>query len=683
MSKKLNTSIAIGSFLVAFMAIPLAQLAHFSMMPGDLGDARLNNYFLENIYQTLQGGQKSFVHLSFFYPYPYILGFSDNLFGAAPAYLIPRFITGSSDTAFQIWYLIGYVANYAATYYALRKLRQGGIAAVVGAIIFTFALPVTAQSGHAQLVYRFGVPLSATALIFFLEQKSWRYLAISGAWLVWQFYCTIYVGFFLLMLLVSIASIYILTPSIRRAESLRSAATDFCVSWTRSTSAAKIGFSVALIALLILMSLLFYPYLKVSELYGAKREWSEIATMLPRIQSYFLADWSWLWTSQSRIFADIPMRHEHQLFIGLVPMMLAVCGAMFGSREKDGVAFPLLGGALALLILITAYFGGYSLWILFCKLPLASAIRVVTRIILVLLFPIAYLAASFVDTLIANKSWGRRLVLVVLVPALLAECSFVSIVVSPKELWRERLSAVEREVPANLPKDAVLFFAQSHGPYFYADELDAMWVAINRGHPTLNGYSGIYPSGYNGFYGDDCAEMPKRILTYLNFVGKSNDIGAYTKLIDRVVPIGFGNCNPAWRRSIPQLTRASKSYTPEAFRALSLQYTGRSDALGQHYVNIKIENSSNQHFSAISEVNTPIRASWRVLDANGVPVSGWDTRKDLPFDIPAHSDLDLSLPVGDAVVRQGRMLEVSLVQENVFWAQDIGIKPLRINLGQK
>ena len=42
--------------------------------------------------------------------------------------------------------------------------------------------------------------------------------------------------------------------------------------------------------LLFALALLFYPYLRVSQLYGAKREWAEIALMLPRGQSYFFSD---------------------------------------------------------------------------------------------------------------------------------------------------------------------------------------------------------------------------------------------------------------------------------------------------------------------------------------------------------------------------------------------------------
>jgi hypothetical protein len=60
-----------------------------------------------------------------FAPYPYILGFSDNLFGAFPAYLVPRLLTGDPSLSMVVWWYIGWIANFVAAYLALRKLKPG------------------------------------------------------------------------------------------------------------------------------------------------------------------------------------------------------------------------------------------------------------------------------------------------------------------------------------------------------------------------------------------------------------------------------------------------------------------------------------------------------------------------------------------------------------------------------
>ena len=41
----------VALFLIGFLLLPFAQMSRLAMMPGDVGDARLNNYFLENVYQ--------------------------------------------------------------------------------------------------------------------------------------------------------------------------------------------------------------------------------------------------------------------------------------------------------------------------------------------------------------------------------------------------------------------------------------------------------------------------------------------------------------------------------------------------------------------------------------------------------------------------------------------------------
>ena len=76
--------IGIVMLAVAFLLIPFLQLDGLDRIPGNLGDSRLNNYFLEHIYLFLFGNVESLWHPRFFYPFPFVLGFSDNLLGSSP-----------------------------------------------------------------------------------------------------------------------------------------------------------------------------------------------------------------------------------------------------------------------------------------------------------------------------------------------------------------------------------------------------------------------------------------------------------------------------------------------------------------------------------------------------------------------------------------------------------------------
>lgn len=668
--KCLNYALPLVLFLIAFLFLPINQLNWLESMPGDIGDARLNNYFLENIYQYLNGNVESLWHLSFYYPFPYTLGFSDNLFGSSPIYLLTRYFGFLPDTAFQIWYLFGYIVNFVSTFYVLRKIGKSSLAASIGALIFAFALPTTAHVAHAQLQYRFGIPLAIFFLIKFLDKKDWSSLIVSGLWLVWQFYAGIYIGFFTLFLMLAMVLTYIGYEKLWLGHSFKSTLLVFISAWKYLSRRRKFQYLFFSGLLLFLMVLLFYPYLQASLLYGAKRSWDEISVMLPRLQSYILSDNSYLWSSpNAEIFSDIPMRHEHQMFFGLLPLLLAITGLFVGNRQQSGLAYTLMAGMLGLVFALTLYVGGFSLWYFIHKLPLASAIRAMTRLDLALLIVIAYFAAITVDYIRSRYSLGTKIVSIVVLPLLILEFSMTTMYTSKKDEWRDRISQAEKRIPEYLPKDSIIFMAQKSGS-FYIDELDAMWVSLIHGMKSLNGYSGLLPAGYTWEFGNDCAEMPVRIISYANF---SNLVEAeaeekYKQIISRVVPLGFSNCNSEWLHNKPKYTLSDRVYTADEINSISFQiFNGKTPS----DIIVKIMNAGNIDFSARSSIGKPFRVAWRFLDVNGIPMSGWDNRKDLPFDIPAKGALDFQITVNPPP--DAAMIEVSMVQELEFWFHDVGV----------
>ena len=539
-------------FLLTFFFVPMSQLNGFLLMPGDIGDARLNNYFLENIFKFFTGHVDSLWQMSFFNPFPYVIGFSDNHFGSAPVYLIVRVFGIEPDTSFQIWFLCGYLFNFAGAYFALRYLKGSVIASTIGALIFTFALPVSAHANHAQLHYRFALPLAITFFAIFLDSKQWRNLLIAHAWLVWQFYCGVYIGFFTLLLMFTMSIAYILYILIGRNSSIKEEIKSFIVNWKKLEINKKLIILSGLLSLSILLLILFYPYIRVSNLYGIKRSWEEIAVMLPRPQSYLLSDFSLLWSNRyGSLFDGLPLRHEHQMFIGLVPLLLALIGLFLGIRSTNVNIFIPMLGMLVICVLLTLYLGGASLWYLLHKLPLASAIRAMSRIDQAFLFPIAYLAVVAVDELRKRNKWYLNTIVFFVFPLFILEAGLSSMGTSTKDSWRQRYSEIEKSVPKNVSHDSVLFFAQQSGPP-YAVELDAMWVSIMRGSKTMNGYSGFLPPNYRYEYGTDCTELPRRVLAFMKFTNQSDNLDLYRALLARVVPINFVNCDPAWFENPPQ-----------------------------------------------------------------------------------------------------------------------------------
>jgi hypothetical protein len=672
-SSKKNLLFLLGAFTVAFIFGPLRQHHGLDLVPGDFGDARLNNYFLENIYQFLIGNSSSLIHLNFFSFFPYVGGFSDNLYGASPIYLFFRGLTGESDTAFQLWFYLSYAANYFSAYWALRLLGIKPLAATFGALIFSFALPVSSKTLHAQLGYRFSVPLVIAYFYLFLERGNIRLFLYAMAWLVWGFYCSIYIGIFTAFFVTSMAIVFLCINAYKKTHLV----SDHIAGWRKLSLNAWLAYGLSLTLLLAIMLVLMYPYIEVTLLYGFKRNYGEISNMLPSIQSYFFADLSLLWSSYSKLLADVPMRYEQQMFIGIIPCALVIF-SFFIPKGKGQVAYWTIGGALLFVVLCTLKVGGYSLWELFSKLPLLSSLRAVSRIILVLLFPFAYLCSLSIDYLQERKGWLAKAFILLLLAGIIVESSLSNTYVAfPKEAWRLRLQNAEARLPKDIPADAVLFFAQkSEAPHI--DELDAMWASMAHSRPTLNGYSGNFPLGYQFNFGSNCLELPRRVAAYLNFTKQLNS-NSYSEFMQRVVPIGFDGCQFARFGDYPQITIANKPYPAGIFKNLSISFVGGESFNGFWKVSVDVKNDNNEVISASSSSGNPISLSYRFLDKEGNPISNWDPRTPLWSDIPSQGTEHLQLDIPKNVPL-AQFIEFSLVQDGIFWSHDLGVIPKRVAL---
>jgi hypothetical protein len=109
---------------------------------------------------------------------------------------------------------------------------------------------------------------------------------------------------------------------------------------------------------------------------------------------------------------------------------------------------------------------------------------------------------------------------------------------------QRRLVVLAQKIPPSLPQNPVLFMKDDAATEFdYTQELDAMLLAQKLGIPTLNGYSGNFPPGYQ--FAADCSLIPKRIIQYMKFENITRK-SFYLETIQRVVPVGFQDCDPKW-----------------------------------------------------------------------------------------------------------------------------------------
>lgn len=682
------------AFIISYCVGPIRFLENFTRMPGDLGDARFNNYILENIYLYSTGKVDSLVNQHFYAPFPLVGAFSDNLIGAFPFYFLPRIIGFEPDTSYQLWFIASYLVNYIACYYVNRKFGLDVYGSSLGALTFTFALPVSSQIGHAQLLYRFGVPLCIYYLIKFYEYPDLKKVLLINTFLLWQFYCSIYIGFFSLLFIILISIVFVIKKYMFKIfPFLNSEASNETLIAINKGDIQNnwLYYLCVLICLstqIWLFYILFKPYIDVVNFYKFKREWVEISFLLPRLKSYMLSDISWIWHDTSASLQDIPLRHEHQLFIGLFPilcMLFIVFSPNSIVKKTQKTYADLLIWPTIILFVFSLFRDGDSLWHYLIWLPLFSSIRAVTRIILVLLLPVSILVATSISNFRENIL-RANLFVYLFTFGLIAEFSAVGPTISGnsegfttyKKEWRERIERLEKRLAFLEPSKPLLFVAQTNDEEYWKHELDVMIYAQRKLIFTMNGYSGNHPPYTNIEYGNDCREIYRRITSYLILVGQADNDMLYKAIARSIQPIDFVGCDNDWQ-NIRFSSVTSKVYSADSFRNLSIIDAHLVMRNESYYVDMKIKNNSNEDFAAISIADAQIRIGWRYVYPRA-SVPDFDLRMDIPENIKSHEIINVTLKVDRKDMNKNAYMEIAMVQENAFWSYNLGIPTTTVNL---
>lgn len=483
LSKKIF--LAVGCLFGIWMIVVVPLDPRLANMPGDLGDTRLNNFLLEHFFRWVSGLDKSFWSADFFYPFPDTIAFSDNFLGSGIFYALFRWVGLDQETAYQGWYIWGFFLNYVSAAYVLSRLKFNTFGAAAGAFFFAFGLPVLAKEGHAQLLYRFGVPLACLSLWQLFEMPKFRTLVVLLFWAVWQFYLSIYTGVFLFFLLFSLA---VPLPFIKQGQSfiglLKFWPGLLKSMWANSTQRERLLAPLGVSLLLLALGALLWPYYQVSKLYVFSREWKEVARMLPIWKSYFIADRSLIWGPISKLIGDFPMRHEHNLFIGIPAVICILISAIWHrSLENKKVVFLHIFAAV-LIVVLTAKVRGFSLYSLIWPLPGLSSIRAVSRIILILMWPVSLCIAYTIDQLL--KRTNRRHVLL----SWIAYGLILSIMIEPvffdsynfnKVDSQKRTAAFLSQVPSSFPDQPIIILAHNHNEIPLITDIDGMLLAQRLG----------------------------------------------------------------------------------------------------------------------------------------------------------------------------------------------------------
>ncbi len=520
-------------------------LSGFQLMPGDPGDLRLNHYIVEHEYRAWSGTNAfGFWHPGFFHPTPNLLAYSDLLLGAMPFYAVFRASGVSPESAFQAWILLMFALDFVTFFVLLRELGFEALPASFGSYLFAFGSPRVAQINHPQLLPHF---YSVAAVIFavrvarslgsaeparvagrdgprvvrdVLQCRLW--MGASAACVVLQLYTSYYLGWFLVLGTAVFALWSLGSPRVRLnlRELLRQ-------HWG--------GLTVVLIlALLALAPMVWHYGLVVREV--GPRGYDQVLAISPPPQAWlYMGRGSWLydWMNRFGFWRDMSLAYEKALGVGLFTTIVAFCG-LYGARRRCSYRV-LLATSASLGLASTLFFGRFSPWqIIYDYVPGAMAVRAVARIGLLLLIPAAIGLALFLESIQRrfvrakrsgalgprersapggvqgsppSKSWMALAVgLVCVVEQGRAISAFdkeraasavnmLATAIDPARCGYFYFSPLVRpgETPAWVdPRDV----ASWGRVYAWKYQLDAMWAGLERGVPTINGYSGNSPQGY-------------------------------------------------------------------------------------------------------------------------------------------------------------------------------------------
>jgi hypothetical protein len=504
----LDIGFALSSGILS--AIHLCQSAVFSgfaLVPGNLGDGRLNNLILEHVYRTWQGiyplwspGQ--------FYPTPETLTYSDNHLGTAFIYALFRLTGCDTEDAFQGWLIVICLLNSLSLYGLLRELGVSPWVCVPCVFLGTSSSALIAQTGHPQIL-----PFFPFILTLFFLLRAWRrrnlgYLIPAILFCTYQHFCYLYYGYFCtcILLLLGCAWALAVGPSLRwRKELLPSLRRYF--PFIGATSV------ISVLALLWL----YHPYYRLltgqvdSRELGA-RPLVELLMNAPRWSSWISAPpFSFLYSGQSFLPPPTEINYaENYLFTGWIVLALGLASLpfLYANRSRrhaslDWQVCACIAFAWMVIVLgLTSWSAsGQSPYLFLCtKIAAFRSFRCVSRVA----YPLGVLQ-SVLAALLLQQGWRApalalrvlALSLAWLIPLEVLCCGQACY---SKMIGRDRTDAIVDQW-RNLGTSKPLLFAPGNtNQETWAVHLDAWSAALRLKARTFNGYSRSWPSSPGFFH---------------------------------------------------------------------------------------------------------------------------------------------------------------------------------------
>lgn len=485
----LKTLLPIVMLLIGVWLFPLDIIQRdLSVMPGDKGDSRFNNYILEHGYNFLKGDVKNYWDAPFMYPEKLTIAYSDNLLGTVPLYALFRFMHCDRQTSFQLWFIALFVLNFLCCYWALKKWSNSILLSSVGAYIYAFSIFILTHMNHAQVFPRFMIPLILYWFWNWIKNKNIKSFYYLAAGVVFQFYCGIYLGFFTIYILLFAIIGHLI---VYRDKQL--------FTWMLQNKNG-IRHLVTTIAAIVTLLPMFVPYIEISSRFGY-RDFNEVLSYIPSWRSYFSAiPESTIWRFLSWHIRDHSQNWwELFLFPGLIAYLGIILFPFVYKRADNRKELLFLLVSLFFLIMFSTNFNGFTLYKLVFNLPGFGSMRSINRIINaeIILFVLLMVAVlKFVE-----KSRWKNLLLFL---------PFLVVIDNSTSYWERQYKKQEVQQSEKETKDRIQKYITGNKAIAYQhynlrgqeaySHLDVMIACQDLNVSCVNAYTGLYPDKYKGFF---------------------------------------------------------------------------------------------------------------------------------------------------------------------------------------
>lgn len=480
--KIIINSLTIIILIVAGYYFHIVPLLGYGLetIPGDFGDGRFVNYGLEHCYLFFTRQVEFFWSAGFYYPFKNTFAISDNMLGTAPIYSVFRVLKYDRETAYQFWIVVLFIFNFISSTFIFYKITGDLSIAAIGGFIFTFNISMFGQYYHLQMLPRFPVPIAIYFSIEFIKTKKIKYYTIFIFAVVYQFYCGIYLGFFLLLALLLIFLISLIIDYKSYIHVLK--------NYKYLLKLFLISFSA-----IVLMLILMLPYYEWSKQLGS-RQFFEVKDSIPTINSYLFSingTLIWHWLENTYKFSSIWW--DHLLFPGGIALISFFSTLLlFRKIYTETYKYYLFGFLLLFVFTLNIY--EFTFYKIIFILPGFNSIRSLGRVINIEVFFFAFFVVIMLQYISLRIKYKYIFLGFVLIITLLDQAIIEKPYPTYNKIEAQNRIARLVEKAKSITNEKCFAYCpvtKTEPVYFY--HIDAMLLSQKIKLPTVNGYSATCP----------------------------------------------------------------------------------------------------------------------------------------------------------------------------------------------